>query len=367
MLAVQDYMARAVEIAAAVPPHQTRPNPRVGCVLVREGKIVGEGAHQQCGGPHAEVVALAAVQESAGTTAYITLEPCCHQGRTGPCTAVLIEAGVSQVVVAMLDPNPRVAGQGVALLEQAGIRCEVGLLADAAVELNRGFLQRMQSGRPWVRVKAAMSMDGRSALASGESRWITSADSRREVHQLRAEADLILTGVGTVLADDPALTVRDVATTATPDRLVLDSHLRSSPEAQMLRQPGQTTIVCLDETSPEATALKSAGARVVALPAQQGRISLPALMQWLGAEEVNELLVEAGETLTGALLEQGLVDELLLYVAPSLLGSTGRGIAALPGVNALSQRIELVVLDVQQVGADWRVRLRPVPPAGEKH
>ena len=349
-------MAQALRLAA-LGLHGASPNPRVGCVIVRDGQVVGEGWHQRAGLPHAEVHALAAAGALArGATAYITLEPCAHHGRTPPCVDALVAAGVVRVVAALRDPNPQVAGRGLALLQAAGIAVECGLLEIAARELNAGFVSRMTRGRPWVRLKAAASLDGKTALANGVSQWITGAAARRDVQSWRAQACALLTGVGTVLADDPQLTVRDLDTPRQPLRVVVDSQLRTPPNANILR--GGALIVSVSDDPAKIQNLRNAGAEVLVLPGADGRVDLARLLQLLAAREVNELMVEAGATLNGALLEAGLVDELVLYLAPMLLGDAARGLFALPVLNKMDQRTNLTLHDVRQVGTDMRVVAR---------
>jgi len=350
------YMARALRLAARG-LYTTDPNPRVGCVLVRDGRVVGEGWHERAGEPHAEIHALArAGTAAAGATAYVTLEPCCHQGRTPPCTEALIEAGVGRVVFAMQDPNPRVAGAGAARLQAAGIEVESGVLAAEAARLNPGFAQRMRSGRPWVRCKLAMSLDGRTAMASGESRWITGAAARRDVHRLRARSSAILTGIGTVLADDPALTVRlDEAEVRQPLRVILDTRLRLPATARLLGLPGTTLVLAGADAADPGDRFGAAAVTTVRLPVTAGRLDLPAVLDYLGSREVNEVHVEAGATLSGALLQAGLVDELVVYMAPHLLGDAARGLFALPGLERMEERVALEIADIRAVGQDWRI------------
>jgi diaminohydroxyphosphoribosylaminopyrimidine deaminase/5-amino-6-(5-phosphoribosylamino)uracil reductase len=358
------HMARALELAARG-LYTTDPNPRVGCVLVRDGRVVGEGWHERAGEPHAEVHALRAAGERArGATAYVTLEPCCHHGRTPPCTQALIQAGVTRVVSAMSDPNPRVADQGHTELVQAGIRSETGLLRAEAERLNPGFISRMHRGRPYVRVKLAASLDGRTALANGESQWITGEAARADVQRLRARSSAILTGIGTVLADDPSLNVRDLETGRQPLRVVLDGHLSMRPGARMLRLPGKTLVVTATDDSELVEPLLAAGAEVEVLRAGPGQVDLPGLMQDLAGREINEVLVEAGATVCGALLQAGLVDELIVYIAPHLLGSQARGMFNIPGLERMADRIEIVIQDVRAVGRDWRITARVSDNAG---
>lgn len=351
------WMARALQLAERG-LYTTSPNPRVGCVLVKDGKIVGEGWHERAGEPHAEVHALRAAGEAArGTTAYVTLEPCSHHGRTPPCADALIVAGVSRVVVAVQDPNPKVAGEGIAKLHAAGIAVESGLMEAAARELNIGFFSRMTRGRPWVRSKTGMSLDGRTALANGVSQWITGPAARRDVQHWRARSCAVLTGAGTVLADDPQLNVREIETTRQPLRVVLDNELQTQPSVRMLQEEGVLIYTAVQDADKTA-ALEQAGATVSVIADGAGQVDLLAVMRDLAQRGINEVLVEAGSTLNGALLREGLVDEILLYVAPQLLGDAARGIAQLGELTALEQRIDLVWQDVRQVGADLRIVAR---------
>lgn len=353
------YMTRALELARRG-LYTTDPNPRVGCVLVRDGNVVGEGFHERAGQPHAEVNALrAAGERTRDATVYLTLEPCCHHGKTPPCTDALIGAGVARVVVAMQDPNPRVAGQGFAALAQAGIKSESGLMQSEAEALNPGFIRRMQHGRPYVRVKLAASLDGRTAMANGESKWITGEPARDDVQHWRARSSAILTGIGTVLADDPSLNVRAFDIGRQPLRVILDSTLRMSPKAAMLSLPGSTLVVTASHDAARAAALRAAGADVQ-VAGKEGRIDLAALMKMLAAREINEILVEAGATLSGALLEAGLVDELVLYQAPCLLGDTGRGLFRLTNLTQMAKRPTLEIKDARAIGQDWRLVARIV-------
>ncbi len=354
------FMARALTLARRG-LYSTDPNPRVGCVLVKEGSVVGEGWHQRAGEAHAEVNALNAAGERArGATAYVTLEPCCHHGRTPPCTDALLKAGIVRLVAAMSDPNPQVAGKGLAILRDAGVVVECDLLETEARALNPGFIQRMTTGRPWVRVKLAMSLDGRTALASGESQWLTGAAARQDVQRLRARASAILAGIGTVLADDPSLNVRLPEATRQPLRVILDSGLRTPPTARTLRLPGSVLIftAVADPTAHEL--LRAAGAEIVILPRAKQGLELLAVMAELARRECNEVHVECGATLAGALLQAGLVDELVIYMAPLLLGDKARGLFQLPGLTKMQERWELEILEMRAVGRDWRVRLKPM-------
>jgi diaminohydroxyphosphoribosylaminopyrimidine deaminase/5-amino-6-(5-phosphoribosylamino)uracil reductase len=366
------HMARALRLAV-LGLYTAEPNPRVGCVLVRDGEVVGEGWHQRTGGPHAERLALAMAGERArGATAFVSLEPCCHHGRTPPCTDGLIEAGVARVVAAMRDPNPLVAGAGLARLRAQGIAVVEGLLEEEARRLNPGFIKRMEQGLPYVRCKLAASLDGRTAMASGESQWITSEAARRDVQYLRARSSAILTGVGTVLADDPSLNVRLAARdlpgvepegpVRQPLRVVVDSRLRTPPTARMLGLPGTTLIACLAPEPSHAAQTKAAGAQVLATSAGPGGVDLEYLLRYLARQDINEVLIEAGTTLAGAALQAGLVDELVLYLAPHLMGDAGRGLCHLPGLELMGDRLPLVIRDVRLVGPDLRVIAIPPSP-----
>ena len=354
------FMGRALELARRG-LYTCDPNPRVGCVIVRDGEIVGEGWHEAAGGPHAEIVALeqAGSEHARGATVYVTLEPCCHHGRTPPCTAALVAAGVARVVAAMEDPNPRVAGQGLAALREAGIAVESGVAAEAAARLNPGFIKRMRKGRPFVRAKLAMSLDGRTALASGESKWITSAQARADVHRLRARSSAVMTGVGTVLADDPALTARVEGAVRQPLRVVVDTHLSMPETAALLRQPGETVVFTCRGPGGHHDRLAAAGAEVVTVPARGDRVDLEAVLDELARREVNEVLLEMGATLAGAMLRRGLVDELVIYMAPVLLGDTARPLFRLPGIERMDQRLALEIEEIRAVGPDWRITARP--------
>ena len=352
-----EFMARALRLAESG-LYSATPNPRVGCVLVRDGSIVGEGWHEKAGGPHAEVHALQSAGDLArGAAAYVTLEPCSHHGRTPPCCEALLAAGIERVVAAMQDPNPLVAGQGLAWLRDAGLAVDCGLLANEARELNIGFVSRMERGRPWVRLKAAASLDGRTALENGRSQWITGPDARRDGHRWRARACAILTGIGTVRDDDPQLTVRDVDTARQPLRVVVDSRLEIDPSARVL-QGGRVLVVAAVENHLLASIIEARGAEVIFLPNDVGKVDLQALMRELAKRGINELHVEAGFKLNGSLLREGLVDELVLYLAPSLLGDASRGLFHLPALEDLAEKRTLQWRDVRQVGGDLRVVAR---------
>jgi diaminohydroxyphosphoribosylaminopyrimidine deaminase/5-amino-6-(5-phosphoribosylamino)uracil reductase len=352
-------MARALQLAERG-LWTTSPNPRVGCVLVRDGDIVGEGWHEKAGEPHAEVHALwEAGARAQGATAYVTLEPCSHHGRTPPCAEALIAAGVSRVVAAMTDPNPLVAGKGLALLQAAGIETASGLLENEARELNIGFVSRMTRGRPWLRLKAAASLDGKTALNNGLSQWITGPDARRDGHAWRARACAILTGIGTVRDDNPHLNVRDVASPRQPLRVVVDSQLETPLDARILHG-GPTLIAGAVANGERMAALRAAGAEVLILPNRSGKVDLAALLAALGQRGINEVHAEAGFKLNGSLLREGLVDELLLYLAPCLIGHAASGLFNLPELARLDGKHPLQIRDLRQVGADIRVLARPV-------
>ena len=352
------YMARALTLARRGLT-STDPNPRVGCVLVKDGTLVGEGWHERAGEAHAEVIALdAAGARARGATAYVTLEPCCHYGRTPPCTDALLSAGVIRVVAAMADPNPQVAGRGLDLLRAAGVVVECGLLETEARALNPGFIQRMTTGRPWVRVKLAMSLDGRTALASGESQWLTGEAARQDVQRLRARASAILTGIGTVLADDPSLNVRLPEAERQPLRVILDTELRTPPTARTLRLPGSVLIFTAVADPAAQEPLRAAGVDIVVAPCAGQGLDLYAVMAELARRECNELHVECGPTLAGSLLQVELVDELIIYMAPLLLGDKARGLFQLPELTRMQDRHELEILDTRAVGRDWRLWLR---------
>ncbi len=367
------HMARAIQLARKG-LYTTHPNPRVGCVLVRQGEVVGEGYHRRAGEPHAERNALAQAGERAsGATAYVTLEPCCHHGRTPPCSDGLIEAGIKRVVAAMPDPNPQVAGQGFAQLREAGISVEEGVMQAQAEALNPGFIKRMRHGLPYVRCKLAMSLDGRTAMASGESQWITSSAAREDVHRLRARSAAILTGFGTLQTDDPSMNVRlspsDLGLdsdlhTPQPLRVVLDPQLKTPPSAKMLSQPGPVLIVCSDEVRLDAAPLESAGAQVVTRPADGDRLDLRQVMAYLASQEINEVLLETGAVLAGAMMAEGLIDELVIYLAPHLMGNSARGLFNLPAIELMSQRLPLKIIDLRQVGED--IRITAVPRLGRE-
>lgn len=363
-------MARALTLARRG-LYTTDPNPRVGCVLTRNHRLVGEGFHARAGEPHAEIHALRDAGDAAkGATVYVTLEPCSHQGRTGPCAQALIDAGVKRVVAAMQDPNPQVGGRGFAMLRKAGVEVECGLLEDEARALNPGFIARMSRGRPYVRLKMAMSLDGRTAMRSGESQWITGPSARTEVQRLRARSSAVISGVESIIFDNSRLTVRadqlqldDAATIARrqPLRVVVDSRLRLPLAAACLREPGRTLIATCSQDGDRRQSLEAAGGEVLVLPSgQDGRVDLDALLAFLAEEkEVNEVLLETGATLAGAMLDAELVDEIQLFMAPILLGGEARPLFALPGLERMAQQRPLDIEDIRAIGRDWRIIARP--------
>jgi diaminohydroxyphosphoribosylaminopyrimidine deaminase/5-amino-6-(5-phosphoribosylamino)uracil reductase len=365
ILSDTDGMKLALEWAARS-MYITAPNPRIGCVIVRDGDVIGAGHTQPAGQAHAEIQALrdaeARGNDVRGATAYVTLEPCSHYGRTPPCSNALIQAGLGRVVAAMVDPNPQVAGRGLAQLEAAGIAVSAGVLADEAYELSIGFFNRMRYGRPWVRLKTAASLDGATALDSGESQWITGPDARADGHAWRARASAILTGIGTVKADDPQLTVRGIDTPLQPRRVIVDSRLEIDPAARIL-QGAPCWIVAAQPDPDKAALLRGAGHDVILLPNSAGKVDLPALMLELGRREINELHVEAGSKLNASLVREGCVDELLVYLAPSLIGP-GQGMFALPALAHLKDKFALRFHGVQQVGPDLRILARFIKSEG---
>lgn len=362
-----ELMAEALRLARRG-LYSAHPNPRVGCVIVRDGCIVGAGYHRRTGEVHAEIHALREAGDAArGASVYVTLEPCSHYGRTPPCSDAVIAAGVDRVVAAMRDPDPRVAGAGLARLREAGIQTECGVLEGEVRELNAGFVSRMTRGRPWVRVKLAMSLDGRTAMPSGESRWITSEAARRDVQFLRARSGAIMTGIGTLLRDDPSLNVRLAppvlgldSEVLQPLRVVLDTELQTPPTARLFSLPGRTLIFTAVDDAHRTAALEHAGAEVVRSPRTEGGLDLVAVLEDLGRREINEVQVEAGAILAGALLQAGLIDELTLYVAPHVMGNEARGLLHLPGMDRMQDRIELDIRDVRSIGPDLRITAHPV-------
>ncbi len=365
------FMARALQLArkGLTTAH---PNPRVGCVLVRADTIVGAGWHERTGAAHAEVNALAmAGIEAAGATAYVTLEPCAHQGRTGPCTRALLDAGVAQVICAMEDPSAHASGRGLSQLAEGGMKVASGLMRAAAETLNAGFLSRVRRGRPFVRLKIACSIDGATAMHDGRSQWISGAASRADVQRLRAMSGAILTGIGTLLADDPLLTVRPPESSIEepplrepllrqPLRAIVDSKLRTPPRSRLLTESGQIAIFCLDDSG--RSELESAGARVFQVPAAPGGVDLSSVLALLADEYlVNDLLVEPGSALAGNLLAAGLVDELVIYQAPHIMGSETRGMFNTPEWTRFGSGQPLEIIDVRRVGPDTKITARPRP------
>ena len=375
------YMARAITLARRG-WYTTMPNPRVGCVIVdTAGDIVGEGWHERAGEPHAEVHALRMAGEKAkGSTAYVTLEPCSHFGRTPPCAEALVNAGVARVVAAIKDTNPLVSGQGLGRLKAAGIEVRSGVLESEALQLNEGFFQRMSTGRPRVRMKLAMSLDGRTAMASGESQWITGPQARSEVQRLRAQSGAVITGVGSILHDNSSLTVRvdELGLNGTeawnnaahiaqrqPLRVVVDSTLKTPVDANIITGDGHCLIATTDQHNPlKKQALEDAGAEVMVFPtsalptSQKGDVSLPALLDELGKRECNDVLVETGAKLAGSMMQAQLVDELITFVAPTLMGSSARPLLSLP-FDAMAQKLNLQIVDIRAVGNDWKITSRP--------
>ncbi len=368
----QQFMARALQLARKG-IYTTMPNPNVGCVIVDakgggSGEIVGEGWHERAGEPHAEVHALRmAGKKSQGATAYVTLEPCSHFGRTPPCAEALIRAEVSRVVIAVLDKNPLVAGRGVKMLEEAGISVSHGLMAAEAEQLNEGFFTRMGSGRPYVRAKLAMSLDGRTAMRNGESQWITGPDARRVVQQQRAQSCAVVTGVGSILLDNSSLTVRgaelslpDAETIAQrqPLRVVLDSNLQTPIDAKVIGNDHRCLVVTTPEANPEKKqALETAGAEVL-IQAEPGQIHLPSLLDELGRRECNNVLLETGATLAGSMMAENLIDELVVFMAPVLMGSDARPLMNLP-LFSMSEKKQVDIIDIRAVGTDWKITAKP--------
>lgn len=353
-------MARALRLAERG-RYSAHPNPVVGCVLTRDGQVVGVGWHEKTGAAHAEVNALLDAGDKArGATAYVTLEPCAHHGKTPPCAAALIEAGVDDVIVAIEDPYQSVNGRGLQLLAEAGIGVRTGLMRAAATDLNRGFLKRVGEGRPFVRLKLASSIDGAIAMASGESQWITGPAARADVQRLRARSGAIMTGIGTVLSDDPSLNVRATNIDTgdlQPLRVILDSNLRMPLAAGMLALPGQTLVCCTGD--PDTTALQAVNADVMSFPADEGRVTADKVLGELARRNVNEVLVEAGAGLAGYLLEKELVDELVIYQAPHIMGSQTQRLVDTPSWSKLKDRMSLRITDVRRIGNDTRITAVP--------
>ncbi len=365
------YMAYAISLARRG-WYSTHPNPRVGCVIVKNNHIIADGWHQIAGQGHAEVNALAALKESnniadaQGATAYVTLEPCSHHGKTPPCSQALVDAGIKKVVVAMEDPNPLVEGKGISFLRENDLQVKVGVLESEARLLNPGFIQRMENKRPKIRCKMGMSLDGRTAMANGESQWITSPEARKDVQRLRAESSAILTGIGTVLADDPSMTVRSEQyknAQHQPERVVLDSSLKMPETAKMLSLQGQTHILtdkrCQLSAVDKIKSLQECGADIHYLSSHelngQTQLDLSEVLAIMAQQQYNDVLLEAGATLTGSMLQAGYVDELIIYMAPGLMGSDARGLFNLPGMTQMSDKIHLHIQDIRAVGKDFRI------------
>jgi len=370
----QQYMARAIELARKG-LYSTKPNPAVGCVLVKDGEVVGEGWHRQAGMPHAEREALAVAGENAaGADAYVTLEPCSHFGRTPPCADGLLEAGVKRVVVAMQDPNPLVAGDGIKRLQQGGVEVQVGLLEAEARKVNSGFIRRMESKLPYVRLKIASSIDGRTAMQNGESKWITGPESRQEVHKMRAQAGALISGIGTVLADDPSLTVRLAdeeleqmnltQQNCHPIRVVLDHNLSMPLEAKMLGLQGRTILMTSREAVERSTevveTMHAKGVEIVAVSAEDDRLDIESILTYLAQEEqVNDVMVESGAIVAGAFVESGFVNEIHWFMAPSLMGHEAKPMFELPGLESMQDKIELQVKTIDRCGEDVRMVFVP--------
>jgi len=365
-----EYMAKAVRLGRQG-LYTTMPNPRVGCVLVKGGRVIADGWHERAGEGHAEVRALAAAQESVvGATAYVTLEPCSHTGKTGPCADALIAAGVARVVYGMKDPNPQVAGRGLTRIADAGIKVDGPLLEEQCRGLNPGFIKRMETGRPLLRCKLAMSVDGRTAMASGESQWITSSAARSDVQKLRARSCAVVTGVGSILQDDSSLTVRadelglenaEIIAQRQPLRVVLDSNQHLPAMAKVVQSPAADTLV-VSLCDKRDAALSERVEQIALSTDASGRIDPAALLDELGRRQCNEVLLETGATLAGAFLETGLIDELLVYMAPKLMGSQGRPLFELP-LNTMAQQVPLDIQDIRSVGDDWRLTIIPQKPS----
>lgn len=346
--------------------YTTSPNPRVGCVITKNNRLIGQGWHQRAGEAHAEIHALKQAGSAAqGATAYVTLEPCAHFGRTPPCCQALIHAGIKRVVVAMQDPNPLVAGRGLQQLQQAGIATEHGLMQAAAEALNPGFIQRMRHQRPWIRSKIGCSLDGKTALNNGISQWITSPQARQDVQHWRARSCAIVTGINTILADNAQLNVRTIDTPRQPASIILDSQLRIPTDAKVLNNPDVIIYSCNQHTPEKQQQLQQQGARIRFIDSDsQNRINLAAAFKDMAQLGFNEILVEAGQTLNGALLEQQLIDQLIIYLAPQLLGNQARGLAQLSELSQLEQRINLQWDDIRQLGPDLRITTHPTPSQG---
>jgi diaminohydroxyphosphoribosylaminopyrimidine deaminase/5-amino-6-(5-phosphoribosylamino)uracil reductase len=362
------HMSRAIHLARRG-LYSTDPNPRVGCVIVKDDVVLSEGWHQKAGQGHAEIEALNNAKQNnttdnvSGATCYITLEPCAHQGRTPPCTESLIEAGIKKVIAASIDPNPRVAGKGLQQLKEAGIESVSGLMEAQAVELNPGFEMRMKQGRPFVRCKLAMSLDGKTALHNGESKWISSPESRMDVQKLRARSSAIMTGIGTVIADDPSMNVRLSESSEwarhgrQPLRVILDSDLEISSEAKILNISGDVIIFHQSDNKDRVEKLENKGAELVTVEEARGSAFLKQVLNYLATEkEINEILLETGSTLAGEMLQAGFIDELIIYIAPALLGQDAKSLFQLPMIEDMTDRISLDISDVRSIGKDIRIK-----------
>lgn len=356
------YMAQALRLAEKG-CYTTDPNPRVGCVLVKDNKVIAQGWHVAAGADHAEINALKQIQQidktdgTHGVTAYITLEPCSHTGQTGPCCEALITAGVQRVVIAMQDPNPQVAGRGIKRMQEAGITVVCGVLSKDAHALNKGFIKRMKTGLPYLRSKLAMSLDGRTAMATGESKWITSSDSREDVQRLRAASAVVLTGINTILADDPGLNVRLDNQVTQPIRVILDSQLKIPLTAKILELSGQTWVLTHSDNQQKIRQLEDNNTNVFQFNNKNGRLDLNAVMAFLGQQQINTVMVEAGATLNGALLNENIVDEWWVYIAPCILGDKGRGLFYLPAMQNMADKKQLHIISARQIGDDIRLIL----------
>ena len=351
------YMSQALQLAAKG-LYTTSPNPRVGCVIVRDEKIVGSGWHVHTGQPHAEINALKVAGEAAqGATVYLTLEPCNHYGRTRPCAEALVKAKVAKVIIAMKDPNPLVAGRGVSFLKQSKISVQDGLMKEKAKELNIGFVSRMANNRPWIRMKIAASLDGKTALNNGVSQWITGEAARSDGHRIRARSCAVLTGIGTVLEDDPQLSVRFIETSRQPRRVIIDSRLEIPIDAKVLR--GENELIFTGSENKEKIAvLKKMGAHPIILPDEKGKMDLEKIIKILADFEINEVLIEAGSKLSGAFIKARLVDELIIYLAPHLIGTAAQSMLQLPELTDLTEKYNLKIQDLRMVGQDIRVITR---------
>lgn len=350
------FMALAIKLAEKG-VFTTDPNPRVGCVIVQNNKLIAEGWHVKAGSAHAEIEALKKLDNADGATAYVTLEPCSHTGRTGPCCEALVKAGVKRVVVAMQDPNPLVSGQGIQKMQKAGLTVDCGVLQQDAEVLNKGFIKRMTVGLPYVRSKMAMSLDGRTAMASGESQWITSTESRLNVQKLRAESSAILTGINTVLADDPSLNARLDEEVVQPVRVVLDTQLKIPVKARMIGLKGETWVLTGSTDTQKISQLEDLGVKVFRFntETQSTRIDLKQVMIFLGQQQINTVLVEAGAILNGYLLEENCVDEWVVYMASCVLGDQGRGLFHLPALQKMVDKKQFNLEKVRQVGPDLKL------------